>query len=303
MLDLFIIAALQAATYGIAALGLSIAFRIIKFPDLTADGSFMIGAACYAAILLSGSGWVAALVGAALGGAMCGIVTHLFSDSLRVNRLLAGILTSMVAYSVAFRQLGGRANVGLNDISSIFSTASGAVGELCIAALLALSVALAIAWIIGSEFGLVLRATGSNRTLVQSLGRHPARYVCVGLIVANALVAFAGALVSALQGFADVNMGPGSVVAFVASLVIGEELLRLLPQSRGKFVVTLVGAPFVGSLLFYFFNLLMLRLSIIGVLPVSIQPTDLKMVSALIVVLALQLRRYHGAKEDIMPLN
>jgi putative tryptophan/tyrosine transport system permease protein len=302
MLDLALNALLQGLTFGIAALGLAIAFRVARFPDLTADGSFMIGASVFAALMLVGSPWWTALPLAAVAGALLGLLTKALHAFFGVNRLLSGILTTMAAYSLAFRILGGHANVGLLNQTLPFTPGAQGQGDIVAAAAFALVTVVGMTTVLRSEAGLLMRASGANPELVQSIGRHPTLYIYAGLALANALIAVSGALVSAQQGFADINMGIGALVAFVASLVIGEEIILRVTMARRLGILAIVLAPMIGSVLYFAFHLGVLRLSLAGILPLAIEPTDLKLFSAAIVVAVLALRRGSRRDEDIIPL-
>jgi len=149
----------------------------------------------------------------------------------------------------------------------------------------------AVVWLLlKSEFGVVLRATGENEALVEGLGRRPHRYHTIGLMLANGLVGFAGCLVAARQGFADVNMGFGVIITLVAALVIGEEAVRLLGLNPALHLSARVLAGILGGCVYFFLYLIILRASILGWIPIRIQPTDLKLMSALIVILFVVVR-------------
>ncbi len=304
MPDLVANALLQGATYGIAVLGLAFAFRILRYPDLTADGSFMTGATVFASGVVSGWSWPAALAVAVGAGAAAGMLTALLNAWLHVSRLLTGILVTMICYSLAFRYLGGQSNIGLTGAETMFATSGGVARTPylpAIAGLFAMGSMLLVRLLLGSELGLMLRATGGNAALVEEFGRSPAAYRVIGLALANGLIALSGALVAGQQGFADVNMGAGTIITLVASLIIGEEILRL--TSRGRIgLVERVLAPFAGAIVYFALYIAVLRASLDDFLPVRIEPTDLKMLSALIVILVIALRMRGGRQEEVLPL-
>ncbi|MGA2721522.1 MAG: ABC transporter permease [Bryobacteraceae bacterium] len=295
---------LQGLTYGVSVMGISISLRVLRYPDLTADGSFLLGAVVFARLLLQGVPWGLALLAAIAAGGAAGMVTAVLHTCLGVGRLLSGILTTMGCYSLAFRVLGGRPNVGTGDARTMFSvlTLSSPAGDQVIVVLAAVAIACALVlWGLESETGLILRATGDNRPLLGDNGHHPARYEVAGLFVANGLVAASGALVCAEQGFADLGMGVGIIVTLIAALVLGEQVLPF----RALWVRQ-CAAPIMGASLYYLLYLGIVRASVRGWLPLQVKPTDLKIIAAVTVVLSIVVRRFRrrpeGSYGDILPL-
>jgi len=312
-------ALLQGLSYGIAVVGVAIAFRVLKYPDLTADGSFLMGAAVFGAGLTSGWGWGIAAMAAAAAGAVAGATTALLHTKASVNRLLSGILTAMMCYSIAFWVMSGRSNIRLPDDATMFSAAeqvdmtgmwaaSGAhLATLGVSLVIAAVVVISVWAILRSEFGVILRAAGENEALVEGLGRRPQRYHTIGLILANALVGLSGCLIAGRQGFSDVNMGFGVIITLVAALVIGEEVVRLVGLDPARSLLGRAVSGVVGACVYFFLYLLILRASILHWIPVRIQPTDLKLMSALIVVVFVQLRgrfrgKGHRQREEVLPI-
>jgi putative ABC transport system permease protein len=294
VIGLFANAGLQGLTFGIAALGLAFAFRVLRYPDLTGDGSFMLGAALFALSASRGE-WLAGLVIAFSAGALAGLLTAQLNARLGVGRLLSGIITTMIAYSLAFRLLGGRSNIGLTDVATMFGQS---VPALVVASGFALVCAALVGLLLSSEAGLVLRATGRDEALVRSLDRSPASYRTAGLCLANGLIGIAGGLVAAQQGFADISMGMGTIITLVAALVIGEQSLKLV---GGNIRLRLLAAPFLGAFLYFLLYLAVLHFSLTDLLPISVMPTDLKMLAALCVVAMIALQR-RGDNEEVLPL-
>jgi putative ABC transport system permease protein len=311
-------ALLQGLSYGVAVLGVAVSFRVLRYPDLTPDGSFLLGGSAFGALLCSGFGWPIAAAGATSVGALAGLGTAVLHTKWRVNRLLAGILTTMICYSLGFRILSGKSNLSLGDAITMFTWAetqdaapawrqmSIHPAALLISGLVAVVMAVLLFMLLRSEMGIVLRASGENPTLIEELGRRPSRYHTLGLALANALVGLAGGLVAARQGFVDVNMGVGVVITLIASLIIGEDLLRLVGLTPSRRLVTQVLAPITGCCAYYLLYLTMLRASIHDWIPVRIQPTDLKLLSALIVITVIAIRaRIPGRRpdgEEVLPI-
>ena len=310
-------ALLQGLGYGVAVVGVAIAFRVLKYPDLTADGSFLMGASVFGAMLAAGCWWLPAMIAAVAAGAVAGCVTAGLHTTLGVNRLLSGILTAMMCYSIAFWVMSGRSNIQISDTPTMFSVALAAatgteagvdatpqakraardarrrqthLRAVVVLAVIAGLVVAAVYFLLQSDLGIVLRATGENEPLVESLGRHPRRYQTLGLALANGLVGLSGCLIVARQGFTDVNMGFGVIITLVAALVIGEEIVRLARLDPAQSLLGRAASGVLGAFVYFLLYLLIVRASILGWLPVRIQPTDLKLMSALIVVLFVVLR-------------
>lgn len=309
MLDLLLNAQLQALTFGVAVLGVSLAFRILRYPDLTADGAFMLGSATFAATTASIGNWGLALAAAA--GAAAGALTSLLNVRFGVGRLFSGILTTMMAYSLAYRCLGGNPTVALPEQSSFFDFASvnlvdmapyAPFASVAVAALVAAAIVLVVWQLLRSELGLLLRTTGNNPALISELGRSPAVFQTIGLATANGLIGLSAALVGVQQHFVDINLGAGVVISLVASLVLGEEIFSRLGGRRPNNLLLRVLGPFVGAMAYFLLYLLALRASIQGWIPFMIQPTDLKLLSAVLVVSVIVLRAGQDRREDILPL-
>jgi putative ABC transport system permease protein len=312
MLSLIDNALLQGLTHAPAVLGVAIAFRVLRYPDLTADGSFLLGSTLVAATAHAGATPAVSLAVAVLFGALAGITTGLLSAVLRVNRLLSGILTSMACYSLGFRILGRRPNLGLLDQRTFFTGADsfdrafgGGVlhpASLGLCAVLVALLSWAILSLLRSDLGIVLRAAGANEPLTARLGRSPNRYRIVGLGLANALVALSAALVTMRQGFADVNIGTGIVVVLIACLVMGEETLRVMKHDPTAALGARVAAPAVGAVLYFALFLLVVRASSRGWLPIQLEPTDLTFMSALLIVCVYLSRLRTQGRDELLPL-
>lgn len=312
MLSLIDNALLQGLTYAPAVLGVAIAFRVIRYPDLTADGSLMLGGAIVAAAAHAGVAPGIAMLIAILAGAAAGATTALLNAALRVNRLLSGILTSMACYSLGFRILGGRPNLGILDHATLFTMADRVDGSMrdlgvhpaaiAVCAVITLALACAAFLLLRSDTGLVMQAVGANEPLAAQLGRTPSRYRIVGLAAANALVAVSGALLTARQGFADVNVGTGIIVVLIACLVIGEEATRAAGWDPTAATGARVSTPTIGAVAYFVMYLFVVRASSRGWLPFRLEPTDLTLVSAVLIVLVYLLRIRKQRVEELLPL-
>jgi putative ABC transport system permease protein len=277
----------QGLIYAFMVLGVFITFRVLDFPDLTVDGSLPLGASVAALLLVNGqSPWLATLAAVAAGMA-AGCVTgglHIIlkgeGDATNYGpKLLAGILTMTALYTVNLRVMG-RSNTPLLGVDGVFEKIGDWFGismngwYLILAlAVLAVIVKYILDWFLHTEFGLTLQATGDNEQMIRSMGTNTNFTRVVGLGLANGLVALTGALVAQQQGFADVGMGIGTIVAGLAGVIMGEVIFGI--RSIGWVLFSVIG----GSIVY--------RLLIAGSLRLGIAPQDLKLLTAVLVVAAL----------------
>ncbi len=267
----------QGLLWGAMVLGVYLTFRVLDFPDLTVDGAFTLGAAVAAKLILSGYDPWLALLAAILGGALAGLVTGLLHTQLKVAPLLAGILTMIALYSINLRIMG-QANLSLLRVETIFTGVKGYTalvpfGPALLGALLAALVLILLYLFLQTELGMGIRATGDNEQMIRSLGVNTATMKLVGLAIANALVAFSGGLIAQYQGFADIGMGIGMIIAGLAAVIIGEALVGSQTLARALL------AAVIGSILYRAIISLVLRL--------GLPATDLKLLTSLIVVMAM----------------
>jgi len=285
MTSIWIHAAEQGLAYGIAALGVFITYRVLRFPDLTVDGSFVTGAAI-AASLLSHAGFdpFSVLLLAFAGGCVAGLITGLLNTRLGITDLLAGVLTMIMLYSINLRIMG-RPNISLlrvDTVARVVDRGLPAFGHFAVLAFIAagtLAVALALYGFLRTEVGLALRAAGDNEAMITAHGVDPRSMKMSGLVLSNGLVALSGALVAQYSGFADVGMGIGTIVTGLAAVIIGGSLVR------SRRVGWMIVGVLVGSLLYRAAVMLALRYGH----NVGFQASDLKLVTALLVILAMVL--------------
>lgn len=268
----------QGLAFGIMVLGVFLSFRVLGVADLTVEGSFPLGGAVAASLIMSGMNPWLATAAAILAGAAAGYITGTLATRMRVAPLLAGILTMTALYSINLRVMG-RSNIPLLSQATILTWAERLNGPVVLAVLASFAVAaiLFLSWFLKTSLGASLRATGDNEAMVRSLGIDGDGLKRLGLALSNALVALAGALVAQHQGFADIGMGVGTVVCGLASVIIGEVLFGNLSVDRALVAVT------AGSIIY--------RLLTFGALRLGFAPTDLKLMTALLVVLAVSTTR------------
>lgn len=214
--------------YAIMALGVYLTFRILDFADLTVDGSFTTGAAVVAVAIINGYDPIVATAAAFVSGMMAGAVTGVLHTKANIDGLLAGILTQIGLYSINLRIMGG-ANLSLLREDTLFSAlrASGQMGTNSwtgpgVLGPVAIVVLAIIIWFLHTDLGLAMRATGDNSEMIRSFGVSTDAQKILGLSLSNGLVALSGGLIAQYQGFADVSMGIGMIVAGLASVIIGQ---------------------------------------------------------------------------------
>lgn len=266
--------------FSLVALGVYISFRLLRFPDLTADGSFPLGGAVAATLIGSGSDPFLATLAAMLAGALAGLVTGWLNVRLKIMDLLASILVMIALYSINLRIMG-RPNVPLITEPTVFSVLQpAAMADYVLRPLLLIVVALlakfALDWYFSTQSGLAMRATGSNARMARAQGVNTGRMVLGGMALSNALIGLAGALFAQTQGGSDISMGVGTIVIGLAAVIVGESLL----PSRKLYLATL--AVIVGAIVYRFFIALALNSDFIG-----LQAQDLNLVTAMLVTVAL----------------
>ena len=284
----------EGLVYGILALGLFISFRILDFADLTVEGSFPAGAAAAAAIVTSaGSPFVAILAGFAAGG-LAGLVTSLVHHRLKVPPLLAGIVTMTGFYSINLRILGGKPNLPLIRNNPLLQGARTWLGDavpqdlaLLAAALLAgLAVVALMDLFFHTEVGIGMGALGDNEASVIQVGVNPASLRTLGIVLANGLAGLSGALAASYQGFADVNFGAGVVASGLASVMLGELLIK------SHFIGIQLLRVLLGSIAF---RALMYAARSWGYVA-GITPNDLRLLTALLIIGAVAVSKYSAKR-------
>ena len=278
--------------YGLVALGVYISFRILNFPDLTVDGSFPLGAAVAATLIVDGADPYVATSAAIAAGAVAGLVTATLNVRFNILHLLASILTMIALFSVNIRIMG-RPNVAILQQETMLTPFYdlGApqywVKPVYVAVVAAAAVGV-IAWFLVSENGLAMRATGANPRMARAQGIPTKTYIFVGMALSNGLVGLAGALFAQTNGFADVTSGVGTIVVGLAAVILGETLVR------GGSILVAVIACIVGSIIYRIAIALALNIDFLG-----LQASDLQLVTAVLVTLALILP---GARNPVRGL-
>lgn len=287
--SLFIKSLEQGLVFGIMALGVYITFRILRFSDLTVDGSFPLGAAVAAFLIVSGHSPFFATFIAFIAGTIAGAITGFLNTKAGISDLLSGILTQTSLYSINLRIMG-RPNTPLLNQPTIYSAISDVLSKIwpsfptkytyiIFFVLFALLIKILLDSFLKTQMGFALRATGDNPQMIRSQGVDTNLSKILGLTLSNGLIALSGALVAQYQGFADVGMGVGTIVAGLASVIIGDSLFG----ARSVFISTL-GVLF-GSFLYRFSIALVLSFRLA-------QASDLRLLTAIVVIIALTAPRF-----------
>lgn len=265
--------------YCVMAVGVYLTFRVLDFPDLTVDGSFTTGAATAAMLLTKGVNPFVCLFAGFGAGFVAGLVTGLLHTKGKIDGLLAGILTMIGLWSINLRIMGS-ANIPLLSVDTVYSPFSNIMGTWAGVALLAACSAGLVAfvvWFLSTDLGLSLRATGDNAQMITSFGVSTDFTKVLTLALSNGFVGLCGTLVAQYQGFADISMGIGLILIGLASVILGQ---AIIPQ-RALWLT--VAAVAVGAIVY--------RLIIFAALMVGLNPNDMKLITALLVVAALLLPR------------
>lgn len=261
----------QGLIFGIMALGVYISYKILDFPDLSVDGSFPLGAAVTASALTSGTSPAIACVLSLLAGAAAGCITGILHVKLKITNLLSGIIVMTGLYSVNLRIMG-KANIPLFNKQTIFT---GSNNTLIVILIFVLLTKYILDFFLDTKMGFLLKATGDNPKLITSLGIDKGKIKILGLAISNALVALSGSIMAQYQSFSDVGMGSGIVVMGLAAIILGEALFKKVS------VLKLTTVAVFGAILY--------KLSVGVALKLGLEPTDLKLITSIIVVCALGL--------------
>ena len=263
----------QGLLFSIVAIAVYITYKILDFPDMSVDGTFPMGAAISATLLANGfNPWIS-IIAAAIGGAIAGAITGFLHVKLKIDNLMAGILMMIGLYSINLRIMG-KANVPLFNVENIFKSGIPAV---VIILIILLVVKLLLDVYLKTKSGFLLIAVGDNEQVVSSIGVNKDLVKILGLVISNGLAALAGALMAQYQGFSDVGMGTGTVVMGLAAVIIGSSLFE-----RISFIKATTLSIF-GAIIYKCAIALVLKYGSI----VGITANDLKLMTAIIVVIAL----------------
>ena len=267
----------QGLLWALLGLGLYLTFRILNIADMTVEGTFPLGAATAVTAIVHGASPIAAACYAFLAGMLAGLITGLLYTKAKIDSLLAGILTMTAAYSVNLRIMG-KSNVSLLGHATLLSGFSGLpqyFDTVSLGLIVIINVTALIVFILQTYYGQAFIATGDNPMMARSLGIHTDGMIIVGLAVSNGIVGLCGALIAQSNGYADVNMGIGTIVIALASIIIGEVAFGELTLNQRLIAVTL------GSIIY--------RLILLAVLQLGFSTNDLNLISSIVLAICMML--------------
>ncbi|MGK9325961.1 ABC transporter permease [Aerococcus urinaeequi] len=276
-MDMIISAFSQGTIWAVMGLGIYITFRILNAPDMTTEGSFVLGGAIGAQMLYFNIGPFATLLISFLAGMAAGAITGFLVTRLKINPLLAGIITMTGIYSINLKIMG-KANMSLSTVTTLKNAIAGLslprnVDTIVIGLIVVVAIILLLTYFFKTEMGQALIATGDNMQMAKSLGIETSEMTMLGYMLANGLIAVSGYIVSTDNGYADIQMGVGTVVIGLASIIIGEVLFRNVKLGV-RFITILVGS-------------IIYRLLLTIVLMMNFEANDFRLFSAIIVALCL----------------
>ena len=280
MSSIIISAISQGLLWSILAIGIHITYRILNISDLTSEGSFTLGAAIFASLLMMDISPIIALIMALISGSLAGLVTGILTTKLHIPSLLSGILSMTGLYSINL-SIMGKANIPLNQKATLLTVIKNLLGfakdrdaAIILGLIVALVIIIILVWFFNTEFGYAIIATGSNEKMIRANGINSDFTKIAGLMIANALIALSGALVCQYNGYADVGQGIGAIVVGLASVIIGEVIFR-----NRSFLLSLIGIV-SGSVIYRIIVAIVINANFISA-------NDMKLFTSIIVALAL----------------
>ena len=272
----------QGLLWALLGLGLYLTFRILDFCDMTVEGTFPLGAATAAAAIAHGMNPLLATLLAIVVGMVAGLITGLLYTKGKIPSLLAGILTMTAIYSVNLRIMG-KSNVSLLGHNTLFSgdfmrSLPQYFDTVTLGMIVIAVVTILMMLFLATDYGQAFIATGDNTTMAKSLGIHTDKMINMGLMVSNGMVGLCGALVAQSNGYADVNMGIGTIVIALASIIIGEVAFGELTLNQRLVAVTL------GSIIY--------RLILLAVLQLGFSANDLNLISSIVLAICMMFPQF-----------
>ncbi|MBD1391927.1 ABC transporter permease [Mucilaginibacter glaciei] len=287
-MDFYLTALIQGLCFAGIAFGIYISMKIFNIPDITTDGSYALGGVVTGAMLTHNQPGYLIFPAVILAGALAGALTGFIHTKLKINALLAGILVMTALYSINLTILG-RSNVPLLSMPNLFTlinlTTNVNQNSLFILAAFVVGITLIIGYLLKTDFGIAMRATGNSEQMIRALGVNTDRMKIIGLAIANALTALSGYLIAQQQGFADISMGIGIVIVGLGSVIIAETIINWRQITSVWLSLILVLA---GAIIFQF--VLAFTLSI------GVDANLLKLVTAVFVLLIVGLPRLASRK-------
>lgn len=270
----------QGLVFALLALGVMITFKILDIADLSVEGTFPLGAFVFAKALTMEVAPGLGMVLAFIAGGLAGALTYFLYKKVHIAALLSGILTMTIMHTVNLR-ITGKSNVPLLNYPSIFDMTQGQY-KIVILLVIALVIKVIMDWFFKTEKGYLLTVTGDNESLVRALGENPNKYTLFGLVLSNALVALSGSLMAQFQGYIDISMGQSMIVTALASIIIGDTILKDSTKIR------LTTRAIIGAIIYRIIYGLALHF--------GLNPDDLKAITALIVIVFIAYNNFSALK-------
>jgi putative ABC transport system permease protein len=287
-MDFYLTALIQGLCFAGIAFGIYISMKIFNIPDITTDGSYTLGGVVTGAMLTHNQPGYIILPAVLIAGALAGALTGLIHTKLKINALLAGILVMTALYSINLTILG-RSNMPLLSMPNLFTLINLITNvnqnSLLILLIFVVGITLIIGYLLKTDFGIAMRATGNSEPMIRALGVNTDRMKIIGLGIANALTALSGYLIAQQQGFADISMGIGIVIVGLGSVIIAETIINWLQITSVWLSLILVLA---GAIIFQFVLALTLN--------IGVDANLLKLVTAVFVLLIVGLPRLTSRK-------
>jgi len=271
----------QGLIFAILAMGVFLTYKVLDISDLSVEGTFPFGAFIFARFITMGFSPIVSTLLAFGFGTLAGLMTSILFIKLKIKPLLAGILTMTMLYSLNLR-INGKANMPLFSYDSVFDLGS----TLLVLGIVVLVIKVLLDQFLKTETGYLLIATGDNETLVKSLGASSNKYKILGLMLANGLVALSGAFMAQYQGFADITMGSSIIVVALASIIIGDTI------KKNSSIIKNTTRAILGAVIYKIMGGIAIDL--------GLAPTDLKAISAIIVILFIA---YNNFAVDLFGLK
>ena len=271
----------QGLIFAILAMGVFLTYKVLDISDLSVEGTFPFGAFIFARFITMGFSPIVSTLLAFCFGSLAGLMTSILFIKLKIKPLLAGILTMTMLYSLNLR-INGKANIPLFSYDSVFDLGS----TLLVLGIVVLVIKVLLDQFLKTETGYLLIATGDNETLVKSLGSSSNKYKILGLMLANGLVALSGALMAQYQGFADITMGASIIVVALASIIIGDTI------KKNSSIIKNTTRAILGAVIYKIMGGIAIDL--------GLAPTDLKAISAIIVIVFIA---YNNFEVDLLGIK
>lgn len=277
-MDLFIVSIELGLLYSFLALSVYLSYRVLDYPDLSVDMSSTTGAGTFIVLALSGMNPFIALILGIIASGLAGLLSGILHKKLDLNPILSGVLVLSIFYTVNLRIMG-RPNLSLikhNDLLPFVGSLNNHLAKIIFLGIIVFTIKFLLDMLLKTEFGVLARATGKNEEVVKSLGNNPKNIKIIILFLSSALVGIGAILTAQYQGFVDINGGIGNIIVGIASLMIGEALLK--PKRVSEFTLSAI----VGTIIYELIINIVLRL--------GLSSSDIKLFTALIVILAIVAR-------------